>query len=204
MWVFANVISRADYYVDLHGGDLVEALVPFTIFFRSGNAEVDDVSLEMAKVFGIHYLVCSETPGSTFCAASRAGIPSILAESGGQGIWTPEDVGLLTRGLDRIMRHFKMIGRRRARAAAVHASRTVSLAAERSRRVLVSGGAGRRSGQERAGPRRDQGRRRARAADGDEPRRRPHPLHRLVAGDQQDRSAAGGRGLTRKLKWVTG
>ena len=31
-WVFRNVISRADYYVDLHGGDLIEALVPFTIF----------------------------------------------------------------------------------------------------------------------------------------------------------------------------
>ena len=107
-WVFTNVMSRADYYVDLHGGDLVEALVPFTIFFRSGDARVDDVSLEMAKVFGIHYLVCGETPGSTFCAASRAGIPSILAESGGQGIWTPEDVGLLTRGLDRVMRHLEM------------------------------------------------------------------------------------------------
>jgi len=109
-WVFTNVISQAHYYVDLHGGDLVEALVPFTIFFRSGDATVDDVSLEMAKVFGIRDLVCSETPGSTFCAASRAGIPSILAESGGQGIWTPEDVGRLARGLDRVMRHFKMIG----------------------------------------------------------------------------------------------
>ena len=107
-WVFTHVISRADYYVDLHGGDLVEALVPFTIFFRSGHARVDDVSFEMAKIFGIRYLVCSETPGSTFSSASRAGIPSILAESGGQGIWTPEDVGLLTRGLDRLARHLKM------------------------------------------------------------------------------------------------
>ncbi|MHB8638511.1 MAG: M14 family metallopeptidase, partial [Candidatus Acidiferrales bacterium] len=87
-WVFRNVISQAGYYVDLHGGDLIEALVPFTIFFRSGNDRVDRMSLEMATVFGIHFLVSSETPGSTFCAASRAGIPSILAESGGQGIWT--------------------------------------------------------------------------------------------------------------------
>lgn len=108
-WVFRNVIAQADYYVDLHGGDLVEALVPFTIFFRSGDTRVDEMSLEMAKVFGIQYLVCSETPGSTFCAASREGIPSILAESGGQGIWTPEDVGLLTTGLDRLMRHLEMI-----------------------------------------------------------------------------------------------
>jgi predicted deacylase len=108
-WVFRNVISQANYYVDLHGGDLIEALVPFTIFFRSGNEGVDQISLEMAKIFGIHYLVCSETPGSTFCAASRAGIPSILAESGGQGIWTPEDVARHTNGLHRLMGHLGMV-----------------------------------------------------------------------------------------------
>ncbi len=108
-WVFRNVISQANYYVDLHGGDLIEALVPFTIFFRSGNERVDQVSQEMAKVFGIRFLVCSETPGSTFCAASRAGIPSILAESGGQGIWTPRHVADHTNGLNRLMRHLNMI-----------------------------------------------------------------------------------------------
>lgn len=107
-WIFRNVISRADYYVDLHGGDLIEALVPFTIFFRSGDDRVDAASLDMAKAFGIHFLVCSETPGSTFCAASRAGIPSILAESGGQGIWTREDVAHHTNGLGRLMRHLGM------------------------------------------------------------------------------------------------
>jgi predicted deacylase len=108
-WVFGNVISQAEYYVDLHGGDLIEALVPFTIFFRSGNDRVDRLSLEMAQVFGISYLVCSETPGSTFCAAAGAGIPSILAEAGGQGIWAPEDVALHTDGLRRLMRYLAMI-----------------------------------------------------------------------------------------------
>ncbi|HKS75656.1 MAG TPA: succinylglutamate desuccinylase/aspartoacylase family protein, partial [Terriglobales bacterium] len=107
-WVFRNVISQANFYVDLHGGDLVEALVPFTIFNRSGNERVDQKSFEMAKIFGIRYLVCSETPGSTYCAASRAGIPSILAESGGQGIWRPEDVTLHMNGVRRLMRHFDM------------------------------------------------------------------------------------------------
>ena len=108
-WVFRNVISQADYYVDLHGGDLIEALVPFTIFFRSGNEQVDAVSLEMAKVFGIHYLVSSVNPGSTIAAASNAGIPGILTESGGQGIWTAEQVADHTNGLERLMRHLKMI-----------------------------------------------------------------------------------------------
>ena len=108
-WVFRNVISQATHYVDLHGGDLIEALVPFTIFFRSGDKRVDEISLEMAKVFGIRFLVCSEVRGSTFGAASLAGIPSILAEAGGQGIWTAEDVRCHTNGLGRLMRHLKMI-----------------------------------------------------------------------------------------------
>ncbi len=67
------------------------------------------MSLEMAKVFGIHYLVCSETPGSTISAAGRAGIPAILTESGGQGIWTAEQVADHTKGLERLMRYLKMI-----------------------------------------------------------------------------------------------
>lgn len=108
-WIFRNVISQADYYVDLHGGDLIEALVPFTIFFRSGNEQVDAISLEMAKIFGIPYLVSSINPGSTIAAASCAGIPSILTESGGQGIWTVEQVADHTNGLQRLMRHLKMI-----------------------------------------------------------------------------------------------
>jgi predicted deacylase len=108
-WVFQNVVKPAGYYVDLHGGDLIEALIPFTIFFRSGNEQVDHTSLEMAKIFGIHYLVRSETPGSVYAAASRVGIPSILAESGGQGIWLPEDVARHTNGLDRLMRHLGML-----------------------------------------------------------------------------------------------
>jgi predicted deacylase len=108
-WVFQNVIKQANYYVDLHGGDLIEALIPFTIIFRSGNEAVDQASLEMAQVFGIHYLVRSETKGSVYSAATVVGIPSILTESGGQGIWTSHDVALHSDGLNRLMRHLGML-----------------------------------------------------------------------------------------------
>lgn len=108
-WVFRNVIAQADYYVDMHGGDMIEALIPFTIFFRSGNEQVDAASLEMAKIFGIPYLVASVNPGSTIAAASCAGIPAILTESGAQGIWTAEQVADHTNGLRRLMLHLKMI-----------------------------------------------------------------------------------------------
>lgn len=108
-WVFRHIISQANYYVDMHGGDLIEALIPFTIFFRSGDAEVDRISQEMGQVFGIRYLVRSETYGSAYSAAAKAGIPAILSEAGGQGIWTAADVALHRQGLDRLLRHLGMI-----------------------------------------------------------------------------------------------
>jgi uncharacterized protein len=108
-WIFGNLITRADYFVDLHGGDLIEALVPFTIFYKGGDPKVRDASLEMARAFGIPILVSSETQGGTYSAAAKAGIPAILTEAGGQGIWTKEDVRAHTDGLDRLMRHLKML-----------------------------------------------------------------------------------------------
>jgi predicted deacylase len=108
-WIFQNLIKLGDYYVDLHGGDLVEALVPFSIWHASDNAEVDRVSLEMAKVFGIPYIVRSESQNSAYSSAARAGIPAMLSESGGQGIWLPEHVADHTNGLARLMRHLGMV-----------------------------------------------------------------------------------------------
>ena len=108
-WLFHNVIKQADYYVDLHGGDLIEALIPCTIYHRSGNKVIDQKSLELAKVFGIQYIVRSETKGSTYSAAAQAHIPAILTEAGGQGIWPPEAVAVHTDGLNRLMRHLGML-----------------------------------------------------------------------------------------------
>ena len=107
--MFRHVISTADYYMDLHGGDLIEALVPFTIIFKSGNEQVNRTSRELGEVFGIEYLVRGETPGSAYGAAATAGIPSLLAESGGQGIWPRPDVDRLSEGVNRVMRHLEMI-----------------------------------------------------------------------------------------------
>jgi predicted deacylase len=118
-WVFTHVMKQADYFIDLHGGDLVEALVPFTLFPEVGEAAVDKASLELAEVFGIEYLVRKEgNSGSTFSAVAGAGIPAILVESGGQGIWPREAVALLTDGVERVMRHYGM--REGGKPAPVH------------------------------------------------------------------------------------
>ncbi len=108
-WVFENAIKQGNMFIDLHGGDLIEALIPFTIFYRTGNEAVDKSAMEMAKTFGIPYLVRSETKGSTYSAAACAGIPAILTEAGGQGIWRRDQVELHLNGLHRILHQYEMI-----------------------------------------------------------------------------------------------
>jgi predicted deacylase len=117
-WLFENVFRQANYYVDMHGGDLIEALAPFTIYHESGNAAVDQASLEIARAFGIPYIVRSESLGGTYSAAARAGIPAILTEAGGQGIWRPLDVKWHVGGLNRLMRHLGMLAGPKPRPAA--------------------------------------------------------------------------------------
>jgi uncharacterized protein len=108
-WVFQNVMKQATYYIDLHGGDLVEALVPFTIFYKSGNPEWDKASQDLATVFGIPYLVRSESKGGTYSSIASTGIPAILAEAGGQCIWRRDQVALHVEGVYRVMQHYGLL-----------------------------------------------------------------------------------------------
>ena len=108
-WVFEHVMKQADYYIDLHGGDLVDALVPFAIFPETGNENVDRKSLALAQAFGIEHLVRSVGGrGTTISATAGAGIPAILVESGGQGRWPRQDVVRLIEGVQRVMAHIGM------------------------------------------------------------------------------------------------
>ncbi len=109
-WLMENVIKQGDFFIDLHGGDMIEALIPFALYSEVGNPKADKLAQEMAEAFGIKFLVVrNAVSGSTYSGAAGAGIPAMLAESGGQGIWPEEDVALLTNGVKRVMRHFAML-----------------------------------------------------------------------------------------------
>ena len=54
-------VVHADAYVDLHGGDIPEALVPFVIC-RAGNDEVAKKSKAIAMAFGLPYVLTVSKP----------------------------------------------------------------------------------------------------------------------------------------------
>jgi len=108
--LLTQVVRRADAYVDLHGGDLHEALEPFVLYHKGAAPAVVAKSRAMAEVFGLGYLVAGGLPGAAFEVASSAGIPAILPEAGGQGILDERMVGLHVRGIHRVLSHLNMLG----------------------------------------------------------------------------------------------
>ena len=113
--LFEHVISTADAYIDLHGGDMIEALVPFTACYEVENRTVTEKSRLMARSFGIeHVLVHPLNPdggpsGMTVLNAARAHVPAILAEAGGQGVWNESDVNILKEGVERVLHALNML-----------------------------------------------------------------------------------------------
>jgi hypothetical protein len=130
--LFREAVAQSDAFIDLHGGDLVEALVPFTIHFQSGNTAVDDASRKMAEVYGIRYIVRSvANKGGAYQAAAAMGKPAILAESGGQGILDEPSVQLHVRGVSNVLRHLGVLeGTPEPVEPPVHFPQSVWLAAE--------------------------------------------------------------------------
>ncbi|HXX40704.1 MAG TPA: succinylglutamate desuccinylase/aspartoacylase family protein [Chthoniobacterales bacterium] len=106
-------VVHADAYIDLHGGDIPEALVPFCIC-RGGAEAVDVKSKELAIAFGLPYVLTVTRPVqpakglSSYAAVAERGIPAVLAEAGGVGQLQEKAVELLMDGVRRVMTHLKM------------------------------------------------------------------------------------------------
>lgn len=106
--LLTEIVTRCEYAIDLHAGDLIEELTPFVIYRETGQAALDDRIRKMANAYGAHWAVKSaptgERPGSLYALAALNGIASMLAESGGRGLVIEEDVARHVRGVTNVLR----------------------------------------------------------------------------------------------------
>lgn len=107
-----ELASDADYYVDLHSGDMVEALAPFSLYHSGENSELDSASRSLAKYYNLPNVASSTTEGSwsdagtTYANISRKyGIPSVIVEAGGIGQLDEPSLNMHKDGLINIMRY---------------------------------------------------------------------------------------------------
>jgi len=118
--VFTQLIEDSDAVVDVHAGDLVEALEPFALY-DAGPAE--DRARSLAAAYGVGYLIRQEpgpgraVGGTTSAAAAELGIPAITAEAGGCGLVEEAAVATHVRGLDGVLAELGMGGAAASRPA---------------------------------------------------------------------------------------
>lgn len=102
--VITEWAGSAAFWVDLHSGDLHEALLPFAIYSAGGAPAVTETSKLMAKAYGIPHIVESNTiAGGSYAVAAKLGIPALLAESGGMGQLDEEAVQVHLTGLHNLL-----------------------------------------------------------------------------------------------------
>jgi uncharacterized protein len=106
-----KLIRGSDYVIDLHAGDLPEALEPFVFYDASA---VEQQARDLALAYGLGHMVRQSSgtrtvAGSTSAAAADLGIPSFTAEAGECGILARDAVGRHLRGLRNVLRRLRLL-----------------------------------------------------------------------------------------------
>ena len=110
--ITTSLMQGSDAFIDMHAGDQVEALEPFTLF-EAGAAE--DEARRIAVAYGLGYVIRQQAgpdravSGSSSMAAAALGIPAITAEAGGCGLVTAAAVDLHKRGLHGVLAALGML-----------------------------------------------------------------------------------------------
>ena len=113
--ITTEVISRANFMVDLHCGDGNESLRPYLYMAVTGDPELDKAVRGMALAFGIDHIVVDHTgPAAgpsvyTDKTALDRGIPAITTETGKLGSNDPIWVNMAERGVWNLLRHLNMV-----------------------------------------------------------------------------------------------
>lgn len=101
--------NKADFYIDLHGGDLFELVTPYVDYPGMAKDDVINISKSVAEVLDVPYMVKSTSTTGAYNSAAIRGVPSLLIERGGQGIWNRADVDAYKNDVLNILKHLKVI-----------------------------------------------------------------------------------------------
>jgi uncharacterized protein len=106
--LFSQLISKSNYYIDLHCGEIPEQHVDLAYYDVIGG-KTDPISEEMARCFSASYIQADVVPGSSETEACKAGIPAITSEAGELGKLEEHEVNAHVEGVLNVMRRFQLL-----------------------------------------------------------------------------------------------
>lgn len=107
--LFQDWILAADFYVDLHGGGKNEVLFPHLYYQGAAKTATRRASRAMAQAVSMPYCIRINDGYGAFHCASSFGIPSVLLERGGKGIWTHEEVAAYKADIRDLLVHLEVL-----------------------------------------------------------------------------------------------
>ena len=106
--VVEQIYQEADFLLDLHGGDVNEAMTPLVFYPATAAPEVTAQAREAAQHLEVLYRIPSTAQNGLYSYAAQCGIPALLMEVGGMGLWTEEQVELELRSIQSLMGYLDM------------------------------------------------------------------------------------------------
>lgn len=111
-----QVVEKADFLIDYHGGDLDENLRPYSYYAPFGDEKQDRVALHMALAFGLDHVIIerdhpTDIKASKYLSTTAAlrGRPTLVVEAGYAGTVDRADVAALLDGTLNVMRYLKLL-----------------------------------------------------------------------------------------------
>jgi hypothetical protein len=101
--------QAADFFLDLHGGDIHEGLVPFVIYSQLGGPELAEQSRLASALLGFPYVVGSISENGSIGAAAKVGTAGFLAELGQCGRWNTGEVDQYKAAVMNVLRSFEVV-----------------------------------------------------------------------------------------------
>ncbi len=101
--------NQCDFYIDLHGGDLYEMATNFVYYPGIAEDSVINKSKEIASLLNVDYMVKSSAKTRSYNYAAIKGVPSILIEKGGRGLWSKEEIWDYKEDILTILKHFNVL-----------------------------------------------------------------------------------------------
>ena len=106
--VVEQIYPNADFLLDLHGGDVNEAMTPLVFYPATAAPDVTAQAKAAAQHLEVMYRIPSTVQNGLYSYAAQCGIPALLMEMGGMGLWTEKQVELELRSIQSLMGYLDM------------------------------------------------------------------------------------------------
>lgn len=102
-------LSRSDLVIDLHSGGYNEDLIPHGYYQATADPAVCAASRELGCFADHAWLVQVTATRGLFSYAPVLGVPAVLLERGGRGLWSREEVHAMAADVRNILRHADLL-----------------------------------------------------------------------------------------------